>query len=242
MQLIIGVTGARGAGKTEVVEQLTWCLATVVRVATISDYVRAEAEALKRNEGRIFSLSELSMARRREHGVGYWIEMILNDPIKTDRKILIIDGLRNPSGDIIALREYGVANDINVVVLGVEASFQTRFERTKLRAREESMTDKQIRRDMRLDLRSGGKYGFNLPVCLKLSDVKIPNEGSIRDLETQAIRTIHEILSSFKISIPLPGEEEVAYDSRGPRRLIAPGWVPYVAMPRDKYGPCPPAR
>jgi dephospho-CoA kinase len=189
MNIIIGVTGPRGAGKSELIKFLVEFIPCAI-VLRMSDYVRREADEL-RGRGIKRDLREQSFAKRREFGKEYWIKKILADIASMPPGVFIIDGQRNAEGDIDYLRENA---GCRVFIVGVTADSKTRLGRVKERNRDGNLTDRQIRRDLAADLRSGGECGFDLFACLERCDDVIINTSTLAELRERT-RFVVEMIS-----------------------------------------------
>lgn len=173
---VIGLTGPSSGGKDTVAKLLE---KKGFKVAILSDKIQEEGK--RRGEkvplGRE-QLQDLGNELRREYGDNVLALRVLNDDYN-EGVPLVIDGLRNPA-EIDAIRMFAK----NVLIIGIRADVGKRAEWAMLRSREgEALTEEEFKRlDKReFSERSGGE--MQLQVCWDMADIKIENNGTLKDLE-----------------------------------------------------------
>jgi dephospho-CoA kinase len=177
---VMGVSGLPASGKSFVSELAVERGAMIV---SMGDIIREEAK--KRGE----STKETADNLRKEHGEYIVAELT----VKKIKKILeegfdssiIIDGIRSPF-EVNLFKE----NFDDFIILSIFANPDIRFERVKLRKREDDTTDYNVfaKRDQQ-------ELNFGIGDVISLSDKIIINES---DLETY-IQEIEKFLEEYDI-------------------------------------------
>ncbi len=168
MGLVVGLTGANASGKGEVA---SWLAGRGFRLHSLSDVVRerAAAEGLPPLREHLIRLGN---ALRAEGGPGALAHAIL--PRLGDRDV--VDSIRNPA-EVEVLRARP-----DFVLLGVRAGEETRFRRSRRRARPgDPETLDEFRRRERQE-NSDDPAAQQLAATFRLADRVLENDGSLADL------------------------------------------------------------
>ncbi len=181
---IFGLVGLPAAGKQEVLNIIASQYGG--DVCTMSNILREAGDHWDIPPERKY-LSLIAAGLRDMHGQPILGALALDKLLSIDSKIGVIDGLRHPS-DVQYLKENGV------VILGVQASEEIRFERMKSRERpgdpqtfEEFLVLDRVERGVDVTDPSLN----SIDQCMDLADRYITNESSVEDLGLQ-LRTIVE--------------------------------------------------
>lgn len=174
---VMGISGMPGSGKATVSE-----LAAENGTITVvmGDIIREEAK--KRGE----PTKETAINLRKEHGEYIVAELT----IKKVKKLIddgfdssiIIDGIRSPY-EVDLFKE----NFEDFIVLSIFANPQIRFERIKLRQREDDTTDYEV-----FAQRDRNELGFGIGSVISLSDKMIINESDMESYEKKVREFIEE--------------------------------------------------
>jgi dephospho-CoA kinase len=89
----------------------------------------------------------------------------------------VVDSIRN-AAEVAYLRGLG-----DFFLIGVDAPVEIRFERARLRGRNESAATLEEFRAKEAEELRGGETGQQLEACLRLADVLIVNDGTLEELE-----------------------------------------------------------
>lgn len=185
--MIIGLTGRNCAGKTTVLDYLkqggfiALSLSDVIR-----DEIKKQGHEITRER-----LIEMGRHLREEHGPSVLAKLIL-EKLDIDKNY-VIDSIRNPH-EVSALRTRS-----DFFLWSVTADDKTRFERSKIRARENETTDfKEFLRLETLELTSDNPAGQQLIATEKLADHVLKNNDSLDALHDQAKHLVLELLRSQK--------------------------------------------
>jgi dephospho-CoA kinase len=178
-RIIVCLTGMPGAGKSTIAFSLK---EKGFPVITMGDAVREEAKR-QNLEPTDCNLGTLMLKLRTELGPGAIAHLILRKMEKdTDRKIVIIDGIRSmPEVDILKSVGY-------VKLLAIHASTNTRFIYTKERARFDSPSSIQdfVVRDKR-------ELTVGISEAIALADETLSNnELTVKELKEKAFEIIQK--------------------------------------------------
>jgi dephospho-CoA kinase len=178
-KIIVCLTGMPGAGKSTIAFSLK---EKGFPVITMGDAVREEAKR-QNLEPTDCNLGTLMLKLRTELGPGAIAHLILRKMEKdTDRKIVIIDGIRSmPEIDILKSVGY-------VKLLAIHASTNTRFIYTKERARFDSPSSIQdfVVRDKR-------ELTVGISEAIALADETLSNnELTVKELKEKAFEIIQK--------------------------------------------------
>jgi len=174
---LVGLTGTNAAGKGEVARLLG---ARGYAYRSLSDVLRAELarrglEATRDNLIRVGNELRAAhgadvLARRAAEGLG-------------DGRA-VVDSIRN-AAEVAYLRGLG-----DFLLIGVDAPVEIRFERARLRGRNESAATLGEFRAKEVEELRGGETGQQLEACLRLADVLIINDGTIEALGRKLEETL----------------------------------------------------
>ena len=183
-QLILGLTGPMGAGHGMLAEYLK---KKGFFYSSTSDRVREECRR-KGIEITRNNLQDVVDGLRRRFGPDVLSKRTWK--IVAKHPLAIIDGIRG-----MAEVEFFKSKP-NFYLLGVTAPKRVRFQRVIARNREsDPMTWKAFLAADKKDFKSGqGKFGRNIPACLKKDDFLVINNGTIKELE----KKIEHWLGKFK--------------------------------------------
>ncbi|MFO8110225.1 MAG: AAA family ATPase [Thermoplasmata archaeon] len=174
---IILVTGMPGCGKEEFIKVARDQGYDVVRMG---DVVRdwAKKEGVKMNDKGVGGFAH---SERERHHYGIWAERTLEHISKKDT---VIDGVRGDREVEIFQKELGE----DLVIVAVEASPETRFERLMERGREDAPRERRefMERDER-ELRWG------LGEAIDMADVSIENEGTLKEFRKKVEKVLSRI-------------------------------------------------
>ena len=170
--MIIGLTGKNGSGKGVVADLL---IARGFVFHSLSDVIRREiqksGEAITREK-----MIAVGKSLRHEGGIGVLAQKIL--PEISDGKNHVVDSIRNP-GEVTVLKTLP-----DFILLSIEADQQTRFERCRVRARENEPTT--LAGFIHLEdqeLHSADPAAQQLVATAGLADAVIQNDGGMKELE-----------------------------------------------------------
>ena len=166
MPFVIGLTGPIASGKDIASKFL---INKGYIYYSLSQVVREEADSRNIKKDRE-QLQNLGNFLREKYGNGVLADKIIDKLDLT--KNIIIDGIRNP-GEVDSLRKIK-----NFILVGVNASKDTRFER--LLKRNKISDPKTYKEFLRLEARDRGEkeplYGQQVEECLKKADIILNNE------------------------------------------------------------------
>ena len=161
---IMGISGMPGSGKSIVSDMATEKGALIV---SMGDIVREEAK--KRGE----SSKETAKNLRAEHGQYIVAELTIKKIKKLqdegNEKLIIVEGIRSPH-EVEMFKE----NFDNFIILSVFTNPAIRFERLKLRMREDDSQDYA-----EFKKRDDTGLGFGIGTVIALSDKLIINESDL---------------------------------------------------------------
>lgn len=184
--MIIGLTGTNGSGKTVVSDYLRsrgfefYSLSDAIR-----DELRARGEEITRSR-----LIEVGNELREKHGAGVLAERILA-VVESDHNY-VIDSIRSPR-EVEVLR-----GRPDFRLLALEADAPLRFERSRLRGRENAPeTLERFLAEEARELGSGNPAGQQLVATRKLADLVVTNNGTLEQLHRHLDEVIPPLLSRF---------------------------------------------
>ena len=161
---VMGISGMPGSGKSIVSDMATEKGALIV---SMGDIVREEAK--KRGE----SSKETAKNLRAEHGQYIVAELTIKKIKKLqdegNEKLIIVEGIRSPH-EVEMFKE----NFDNFIILSVFTNPKIRFERLKLRMREDDSQDYA-----EFKKRDDTELGFGIGTVIALSDKLIINESDL---------------------------------------------------------------
>lgn len=173
--MIIGVTGTKASGKgivTEILKEKGFTYTST------SDQVRKEATKRGLSNYTIKDLQDIGNDIRDKFGPEELVRRCLQE--LTDKKDIVIDGIRNP-GEIKEIKKMGG------IMIAVDAPVKMRFERLMARKR---ASDPQTLEDFeKMEARDRGNkesdIGQQVDKCIEMSDHKIINDSTLETLKTK---------------------------------------------------------
>lgn len=185
--MIIGLTGKNGAGKTTVLEYLKQ---GGFIAFSLSDVIRDEIRKLGHEITREHLIG-MGRKLREEHGPGVLAELI-RDKLDIDKNY-VIDSIRTPH-EVGALRQRK-----DFCLWAIEADDKLRFERSRIRARENETTDfREFQKLEKLELASDNPAGQQLIATEKLANHVIKNNDSMETLHGRTKTLVLELLRAQK--------------------------------------------
>jgi len=179
--MIIGLTGTIASGKSTVAK---FFKKRGYEHFTYSDILRIEADKRNISPSRENLQALGNKVKEESHNLGILSRMIIENAKKPD---IIADGIRTVD-EISELRKN------KCVIIGVDASQKTRYNRLKNRKRKGDPTDFNEFKKIDDHENKGLTPGQEINKCLNKSDFIIKNDGSYEDL----IAKIEEIHLSLK--------------------------------------------
>ena len=175
---VIGVTGLQGSGKSIFFDTAKEKGALVV---SMGDIIREKAKERGEETG--------TTARKLREEFGQYIVAELTvEKIKEllekegDIKTILVDGIRSPY-EIELFKE----NFENFISVSIYASPQTRFERIKLRGREDDTTDFN-----EFMVRENRELGFGIGNVVSTTDYLIENECSLEEFKRRVAEFVEK--------------------------------------------------
>jgi dephospho-CoA kinase len=173
---LVGLTGTNAAGKGEIARLLA---ARGYAYRSLSAVLRAEL-ARRGLEATRDNLIRVGNELRAAHGADVLARRAAADlglggaggPGRA-----VVDSIRN-AAEVAYLRGLG-----DFLLVGVDAPIEIRFERARLRGRNESAATLEEFRAKEAEELRGGETGQQLEACLRLADVLIVNDGTLETLE-----------------------------------------------------------
>lgn len=180
--LVVGVTGALGAGKGTVVDYLVKNKGFShhsVRDLLISE-INKRGLSVDRD-----SLVAVANDLRKKYGPSSLVERLYNKAKKAGSKS-IIESLRNPK-EVESLRKKG-----NFYLLAIDADPKIRYERIRKRGSEtDNVTYKEFLENEKREINSRDKNRQSLAKCINMADYHLENNGTIKELHRQIERILH---------------------------------------------------
>ncbi|ACV24421.1 AAA family ATPase [Methanocaldococcus fervens] len=183
--LIIGITGMPGAGKSAIYEVAKKYDLPVV---SMGDVVRYETKkrGLELNPENV---GNTAIKLREEFGneaIAVACLKYIEEHLK-DKDVVIVEGIRS-------LYEVNYFRKHNpLVLIAIHSSPLTRFERLKIRGREDDSANWEVfvERDLR-------ELGFSIGYAIALADFVVINESSFEDCVNQLDNILKEILNNLE--------------------------------------------
>ncbi len=171
--MIIGLTGPRCSGKTEVAK----ILKNLYRFDSLSfgDEVRLERDA--RGLSLDYDLHKLGVDLRNEFGLEYWGRRVagrITDKIQD--RVYVVEGIRT-RGDVEVFKKFP-----DFTLVGVTAPLEVRYSRNKRNRRDDSGSYEEFVARCRRD-ESSSQGGLESGETYNLTNYKIDNGSSMRDLK-----------------------------------------------------------
>ena len=168
---IIGLTGTNGAGKGEAA---SFFMANGYAYFSLSDIIREELRKENREVTRD-SMIRMGNDMRRK----FLPDILARRAAEKIEGKTVIDSIRNPH-EVNFLRNQG-----NFILLSIDAPVEIRFERVKMRGREESAASLQEFMAKEAEEMGTEETGQQLLACMDLADHAIINDGTLEDLRNQ---------------------------------------------------------
>ena len=180
----IGITGTIGSGKGTVVEFLK-----EKGFKHYSARIFIQEEVKKRGLSmNLENVTKTANDIRKKFGPAYIFEELLKMAEKEGGNF-VIESLRN-LGEIAALRKRE-----NFYVFVVDANFEDRYERLKLRKSDlDDLSFEKFKEIEEGQMSSSDPNNQNLSECMKAADYLFMNNGTVRELEAQVEWVLDEIL------------------------------------------------
>ena len=182
--MIIGLTGPRCSGKTEVSKILS---ENGFIVLSFGDEVRLERDA--RGLPADCDLHEFAVDLRKEFGEKYWAERIIEKINLFSGKNYVVEGIRT-FGDLELFKKIN-----GFILIGVSASMEIRFRRSSenKRGRTDDTSDYMdfVRRCERDE--SSGFGGLQSAKTFQDVNYVIENNGSAEELKLKVLKLIEEL-------------------------------------------------
>ncbi len=170
----IGVVGRNGSGKSTVCEYL---VSKGYTVFSLSDIVREHAKQQQLPQDRD-GLTALANELKASHGLDYFAQEVVQNARQKASALIVFDSIRHPS-EIDYLRQH------HVRFIGVEASLEDCYNRIVRRGKgTDFVSFAEFKRQDAYEM-SGQSKGQLISACLDLCDIKIKNNGDLRNLYDQ---------------------------------------------------------
>ncbi len=184
-ELYIGLTGIMATGKGESAKILKKLGFNYI---SLSDIVRAEAskkeKAVTREE-----MQDIGNRLREKEGEGVLAKIVREKISKSKQNKWVIDGIRNPA-EVIELKKLN-----SFFLIGLTTPLYTIINRIKKRKRDTDTGD-EIEAKKRIERERGigeSKHGQQVEKCLHMADFTVKNNKTIKDLESNILRTLNII-------------------------------------------------
>lgn len=166
VKLIVCLTGMPGAGKSTIAEGLK---SRGLEVINMGDAVRTEAK--KRNlEPSGKNLGKLMLELREENGPGAVAKLIEPQILKSNSRIIVIDGIRS-NAELEIFRKIGI-----VKLLSVNTSADTRFKFLQERGRTDDPKTKTV-----FDERDKRELSVGLTASIAHADESVSNDNLTKE-------------------------------------------------------------
>ena len=173
--MILGITGTNGSGKGAVVDHL-------VAKGFVHFSVRNRLEEALNERGIPVTrpaLREYANSLRKEHGAGYFIQLILEEIAAQNIPNAVIESIRT-MGEFEYLKSKGA------YIIAVDADRRVRFARIKRRASHTDHLDFEtfVMEEEREWHGAEGSHDMNMMKVIARADAKVMNEGTLEELHT----------------------------------------------------------
>jgi dephospho-CoA kinase len=168
---ILAITGMPGSGKGEaqrIFRELIKAPVVMMSFAVEEDMKRKGITNINAN------IREYATNLRKERGKGVVAELCFPHIDKLKSDFVVVDGVRSPEEVKIFKRKYGN----NFLLISLQASPETRFERLKKRGKSWDMKSIDEFRG-----RDNTELGWGLGEAIAIADFSITNEGTLDDLK-----------------------------------------------------------
>lgn len=184
---IIGIVGLQGSGKTEVASKLVEEGAARVRMGNIV-WKEIENRDLEVNEENVGLVANELREKEGMSAIAKRCIPIIREKGK-ESKAVVVDGIRG----IAEVEKYKEEFGEDFVLLSIESSEETRYERIKDRKREDDIQDfeKFKEKDTR-------ELNWGMKEAMESSDYKVSNEGTLYKLKEKTSKIFEEIISEYE--------------------------------------------
>lgn len=181
--LTIGIVGLQASGKTVVASNLVDLGAARVRMGDVV-WNEVESRGLDLVEENV---AKVAQELRDEEGMGAIAERCVSLVREEGREndVVIVDGIRGIAEVEVFKEEFGD----DFVLISVESSANTRYERIKKRKREDDIESFEEFKE-----KDERELGWGLEEAMDEADYRIVNEGSIEDLEKEIMNIFEELV------------------------------------------------
>lgn len=184
---VIGVVGPQASGKTKVASWLSDLGASRVRMGDLvwREVERRDLEVTEENVGKV--AKEL----REEEGMAAVAKLsipVISEEGESSSPV-VVDGIRGIAEVDKFKEEFGD----DFVLVSVEASKETRYERIKNRKREDDTPDFES-----FEEKDEREKSWGLDEATEAADYTIVNESSLRELESNTIEIFEEIMDRYE--------------------------------------------
>ena len=186
--MYIGVTGLYCAGKDSVAEVL---INSGFGHLSLSDMVRKE---MKKANVQITRENLISFANemRVKEGGGVWAKKVVEEIEKNDLNNVVITSIRSPA-EVKELEKLR-----NFILISVEAPLKVRFERMKLRNREnDPKTLKEFQEKENFE-RYGKKNQQNIDPVLKKAKIHVNNDKGLDELKVKIEKLLEDLRKNLR--------------------------------------------
>lgn len=171
--MIVGITGTLGAGKGTVSRIL---IEKGFRHYSVRGFINDEIikRGMEINRDNMVSVGN---DLRAKHGPGFIVEK-LYERAQRSAENAVIESLRNP-GEIEGLRKKG-----KFVMIAIDADPKLRYERAQRRkSKTDNVSFEKFMEEEKREMTSNDPNKQNISKCIEMSDYKIMNNGSLRELK-----------------------------------------------------------
>ncbi len=168
---LIGLTGTNGAGKGEVA---SFFVEKGYAYFSLSDVIREELKK-KNQEITRDNLIRMGNFMRRQFSP----DILARRVAKKSKRKSVIDSIRNPK------EVEFFQNQDDFMLLAIDAPPELRFERVKIRGREESVSSLQEFVAKEAEEMGTEKSSQQLLACMEMADYTIINDGTIEELRNK---------------------------------------------------------
>jgi dephospho-CoA kinase len=178
---IIGFAGMPFSGKSEAVKIAKEMKIPVIRMGDIvwKEVINRNMKINDKNVGYIAN------EMRKKHGKNIWAKKTIEE-IKDlkDTKYLVIDGIRN----LEEVETFKKKLEGNFILVGIELSDKTRYERALKRNREDDSKDLE-----KIKKRDKRELGWGLGSVIASSDIIVSNEKDIESFREEIKKIFNEL-------------------------------------------------
>ncbi|MFC1649828.1 AAA family ATPase [Patescibacteria group bacterium] len=186
-QIIIGITGTNGSGKTSVVRYLA--NKHNFKHFSAGEYFANELRKL----GKIVNRdNQINMANnlRKKHGPDFVAKTLGGMAINCGRNA-VIESLRN-SREVEGLRKLK-----NFHLIAVDANHETRYRRiVKRKSAKDRVSYDEFLTTEKREMRSDKTHEENMAKCIEMADFMIENNGTLDELHESVENIINKIINA----------------------------------------------